>query len=144
MKKLQKMAACVTFLVLHCLVISRLSALTLASLSSVKSSTDFDDKKAFHEDNSPDSPPPFFMDSNSLDELNHSSGRNRRYLPPMPKSSSDEIIEAYVDQSVIVKLDRNLFLKDMTAKANGKTMKSRADPDPVEFFPSLDGKPRWV
>ena len=60
----------------------------------------------------------------------------------MPKSSSDEIIEAYVDQSVIVKLDRNLFLKDMTAKANGKTMKSRADPDPVEFFPSLDGKPR--
>ena len=73
-------------------------------------------------------------DSNSFDDRPQS--RNRRH--PLSTESSIDTIDAYFDNCVIIKLDRNQFLDSLVGEIN----RSHQVLHPVEFFPSLDGKPR--
>ena len=71
-----------------------------------------------------------------------SSPRARRHPPPSPSAYFDEKLVAYVGRTLILKLNRNDFLQDMIS--DGRGLESDVNNDPVEFFPSLDGKPRLV
>ena len=68
---------------------------------------------------------------------NEAKTRNRRH--PVTTSSSVMTIDAYVDNAVIIKLDRTQYLDKLKRK---ESIESHVDPNPVQFFPSLDGKPR--
>ena len=69
-----------------------------------------------------------------------SSGRKRRHPSPSPSAYYDERKEVFAGRAVILKLGRVEFLQDMVAKGEG--LDGKLHDDPVEFFPSLDGKPR--
>ena len=67
-------------------------------------------------------------------EPSYPKNRSRR----QPQSSS-LTVDAYVNHAIIIKLDHALYLNALKLE---KKLTNGKDADPIEFFPSLDGKPR--
>lgn len=73
------------------------------------------------------------------------SGRKRRHPSPSSSEYFDAKEEVFEGRTLILKLGREEFLRDIVAK--GEDLSQKFHDDPVEFFPSLDGKPslpRWL
>ena len=79
---------------------------------------------------------PFETKSSLYDDELPSKKYRRR---PSSLPNSDDTLEAYVGHVLIIKLARNDYLRSMITK---RSQRREDDDDPVEFFPSLAGRPR--